>query len=468
MKVRTREGTGLKYRIYYILITFVLFYLVLLLIPGFLFQTYLMLFGTIPFIIVVIFTLRFYLFAFASIRSKNIKARHMKGYPFVSIIVPAFNEATVLDRTISAMLKLDYPKDHIEFLYVYEPHCKDRTGEIIEHYAKKDPRIVPLLRPPGSPGGKAAPTNYGIRHAKGKIIGIFDADHSLNPDLVLKALEVFRDPKVGCVRGRCRTLNLETSLLSRIVAIERDTVERIGIYGSYRLGGFTNFGGGHGFFRSEVFKEVGMFDEEILCEDIDYTVRMYMKGYEIVFVPNMQSWEESPTTIRALWGQRKRWSRGWMQVCKRYFLSVPREKGITLSRKVDTMISLSTSVSSFITIFIFPLLLLTFIGYRTTLIDQVVSLPIWLFVSITPIIAGVFVWILDRDERPRPGMMQLFLSLFLLPYVFLQFLINWVAFMDEFILRRPYAYVKCERAADRFIPASRKVVEVKSEKSGPL
>ncbi len=445
MKVRTKTRPSLKYGLVYFFITVILIYLCILLIPGLLIDNYLKVFGTIPFIIIVFFSLRFYVFAVATLIKPKIKLVRPKKYPFVSIIVPAYNEEAVLDRTIRSMLELDYPKDRLEVLYVYESHCTDRTEEIILKYAKKDQRIVPLKRNEKK-GGKAAPSNYGIRHAKGDIIGIFDADHSLNPDLVLYAVNLLRDKRAGCVRGRCRVINRNANLLTRLVAIERDVVERIGIFGAYKMGGFSNFGGGHGFFRKEVFDELGEFDEDILNEDIDFTMRLHMAGYHVVDIPQMQSWEENPTSFKVLWNQRKRWSRGWIQVWRRYILQVPSCKNMSLFKKLDTMVSLSSSVSSAVTIFIFPLLVLSLIGYTTTMLIRPVALPLWVLVTITPILTGWLVWLLDRREKDPPDILDIPMSFLLLPYIFVHFIIGWTSFLDEFVLDRPYSYVKSDRA----------------------
>jgi cellulose synthase/poly-beta-1,6-N-acetylglucosamine synthase-like glycosyltransferase len=227
----------------------------------------------------------------------------------VSIIVSAYYEEAVLDRTIQSVLELDYPQDKLEALYVYESHCTDRTEEIILKYAKQSPCIKPIKKTSKS-GGHAAANNYGISFAKGEIIGIFDADQSLDSDLLKKAVISFHKPSIGCVRGRCRVLNRRVNLISRVVALERDAIERIGIYGTYKLSGFANFGGAHGFFKREIFEKVGLFDEEILCEDIDLSVRLFKAGYEIAIIPEMHSWEEVPTKIQPWWAQRKRWARG--------------------------------------------------------------------------------------------------------------------------------------------------------------
>jgi len=181
----------------------------------------------------------------------------------------------LLRQTIPSVLALDYPAEAIEFLYIYESASTDRTVHVIEAFAGKDARIRPIRRET-TKGGKAPITNDGIRQAAGEIIGIFDADHVLNADLVRQAVAELQNPAVGCVRGRCRIRNAGQNLIARLVAMERDTVERLGICGASQMGGFSNFGGGHGFFRREVFEKVGLFDEDILTEDIDFSVRLHL------------------------------------------------------------------------------------------------------------------------------------------------------------------------------------------------
>ena len=62
-------------------------------------------------------------------------------------------------------------------------------------------------------GGKAAATNYGLRFATGDIIGIFDADHALDRGLAVSVAPL-RNRAVGCVRGRCRTVNRTLNLVT--------------------------------------------------------------------------------------------------------------------------------------------------------------------------------------------------------------------------------------------------------------
>ncbi|MBN1126905.1 MAG: glycosyltransferase family 2 protein [Sedimentisphaerales bacterium] len=347
------------------------------------------------------------------------------------------------------MQALDYPADRIEFLYLYESASTDRTEEVIQSFARNDPRIKPICRAT-SKGGKAPITNDGIRQAKGQIIGIFDADHALNPDLVRLAVAQLQDPKVGCVRGRCRIRNATQNLVTRLVAMERDMVERLGIYGAYRIGGFSNFGGGHGFFRREVFEKVGLFDEDILTEDIDFSVRLHQAGYEIKVLPQMQSWEEAPFSMRSLLAQRKRWSRGWMQVWRKQARAVLRCRPMSRFKKLDIGISLFSSVASALIMAVVPLIILGLAGARTSWFGPRVSLWLWMYVTMSPVSLAWIACILDQDEDNPPGLGRYFLLPLLIPYILFLIFIGWLGFVDEFVLHRPYSYIKTGRAEETF------------------
>jgi cellulose synthase/poly-beta-1,6-N-acetylglucosamine synthase-like glycosyltransferase len=447
MNAKTKEAIDMKCNLSYIIGTMSIFIIILIL-PGMLNHNYVKFFGTVVFLFLSFMAIRSYVIAFSSMGSCESLSQKENEWPSVSIIVSAYYEEEVLDRTIQSILKLDYPEDKVEILYVYESHCTDRTEDIILKYALQDPRIKPIKKTSKS-GGHAAANNYGISFAKGQIIGVFDADQSLNPDLLKKAVTLFNKPSIGCVRGRCRVINRDSNLLSRVVALERDAIERIGIYGAYKLGGFANFGGAHGFFRREIFEEIGLFDEEILCEDIDLSVRLHMAGYEIMHIPELQSWEEVPTRVGPWWTQRKRWARGWMQVWRKYNLNVLRCKNMSKYKKIDTFFSLAASLSPIFTIFTFPLIFLSYFGYETTFFSRTIAQSLWGIVTFAPFATAILVWALDSRDYGRQPLAEIPASLLLIPYIFLQFTVNWLALMDEFILNRPSSFIKTGRDCNR-------------------
>ncbi|HNU31702.1 MAG TPA: glycosyltransferase family 2 protein [Sedimentisphaerales bacterium] len=444
MELKSTERSTNRYLGNHLLSTMV--YLFVVLTPGLMYPRYYALVGTIVFVLIVFFSARCYLQAFFAVRMPPLDEPSGE-LPRVSLIVPSYNEETVLERSLSSMLALDYPADKLEFIYVYESLSADRTEEIIHEFARRDPRIKPVRRITCK-GGKAAATNYGLRFATGEIIAIFDADHALDSGLVWYAVAQLQHRSVGCVRGRCRTVNRTLNLLTRLIALERDAVERFYIYGAWRMGGFSTFTGGHAFFRREIFDELGLFREDILTEDIDFSVKLHAAGYEVVVLPQIQSWEEVPISLKTLMHQRKRWTRGWMQIWRLHAIPILREKRVSLFKRVDIFLSLTSTVASGLVLAVLPLACLRLLGWATSCFGEPTAFGLWVFVSTTPAITTVWAWLLDRREKGPPPVSDLLVVPLLIPYIFFLFGVSWICFADEFLWQWPFAYVKTPRAKD--------------------
>jgi len=450
MDLQTTEQTNFRYITYHLLIMAICLLVVLL--PGQIYPRYYMILGTAIFVGIVFCSARSYLLALFALKKKNTYDRLPDELPRVSLIIPSYNEEAVLERTIPTALAMDYPPDKLELIYVYESACTDRTEQIIRAFASQDSRIKAVRRITQK-GGKAAVTNYGLQFATGDIIGIFDADHSLNSDLVRLAVAQLQAPNVKCVRGWCRTINRTHNIVTRLVALERDMVERLCIYGAWRMGGFSTSTGGHSFFKRDVFDEFGLFNEDILTEDIDFSAKLHAAGYQIAVLPQMQSWEEAPTSLRSLVSQRKRWTRGWIQAWRIHATRILKMKKATLFKRIDILISLTCTVISGLFAILIPLKGLSALDFRTSCFDENVSFMLWLFATTTPGIIATLVWCLGREEENPSGPEELLLIPLLIPYIIFWFCISWICLVDEFVFRWPFAYVKTERSEKDLVSA---------------
>lgn len=117
--------------------------------------------------------------------------------PRVSILIPAYNEAECIARTLDCMLAQDYPAERRRILVVSDA-SDDGTDEIVRRYAD---RGVTLLRR-SERRGKAAGLNEAVRAADGEIVVFSDANAEFAPDAVRRLVENFADPGVGYVTGR--------------------------------------------------------------------------------------------------------------------------------------------------------------------------------------------------------------------------------------------------------------------------
>jgi cellulose synthase/poly-beta-1,6-N-acetylglucosamine synthase-like glycosyltransferase len=117
--------------------------------------------------------------------------------PFVSIVVPAYNEEGQIAGAIDALLAQDYPRDHLQILILSDAST-DRTDEIVASYAAQG---VELMRMPER-SGKTKAENTAVEILRGEIIVNTDASIRLHPAAVRELVAHMSDPLVGVASGR--------------------------------------------------------------------------------------------------------------------------------------------------------------------------------------------------------------------------------------------------------------------------
>ena len=118
-------------------------------------------------------------------------------WPYITITVPAYNEARSIADTLDALLRVDYPADRRQILVISDAST-DGTDDIVRQYAD---RGVELLRMPER-GGKSAAENAAGKVARGDIIVNTDASVRLMPGSLKPLVRAFADPTVGVASGR--------------------------------------------------------------------------------------------------------------------------------------------------------------------------------------------------------------------------------------------------------------------------
>jgi len=226
------------------------------------------------------------------------------------------NEEKVIGRLLNALTKLTYPPEKIEIIIV-EDGSTDKTFEICTKHATKLRLNIKTFRKPLS-NGKPSALNYGISHAKGDIIGIFDADNVPAPNVLLKAANYFADLEVVAVQGRTFSINSDENMLTKFISYEEAVWCEAYLRGKDALGLFVHLKGSCQFIRRNILEKLNRFDENILSEDMDLSAKLTEKGYKIRYASDVQSWQESPSSLTQLFRQRARWYRGTMEVAFKY------------------------------------------------------------------------------------------------------------------------------------------------------
>lgn len=251
--------------------------------------------------------------------SKEMKLADDHELPGVSAMIPARNEAMVIEKTVRALLAMNYPKDKFEVIVISD-HSNDGTTEIVERLSKEDPRVRCLSWPGRERGsGKPRALNEGLKLCKFPIIAIYDGDNNPRPDsLKILCSAMVTNPKLTAVLGKFRCINRNRNLLTRMVNIETLSFQWMIQAGRYWFSKFAILPGTNYIIRKDALDSVGGWDEKAITEDSELSVRLQMMGYQVQFVPTSVTWEQEPETLKVWIKQRTRWVRGNNYVLKKF------------------------------------------------------------------------------------------------------------------------------------------------------
>ncbi|MGF1456972.1 MAG: glycosyltransferase [Alphaproteobacteria bacterium] len=156
----------------------------------------------------------------------------MTQRPFVSVIVPVFNNGPYLEPCLRALERQSYPRDRLEILCVDNGSTDGSLDRLRSHG-----RIHVLQE---SKRGSYAARNRGLRAARGEIIAFTDGDCIADPDWVSAGVAALQDEAVALVLGRRRVPGASPALtLIDLYEAEKDA-SVIGGESADLVYGYTN------------------------------------------------------------------------------------------------------------------------------------------------------------------------------------------------------------------------------------
>ena len=225
--------------------------------------------------------------------------------PPVTVIVPAFNEGRVIEKTLDSILASEYA-GAIEVLVVDDGSSDDTTARVL---AMKSAQVR-LIRQPNS--GKAHALQHGVNEARHAYLIFMDADTVFDPAAIRHLLEPFCDNEVGAVSGHARVGNPR-----RAIARFQDLEYICGFNLDRRAYALwdciTVVPGAISALRKSAIIAAGGFSYETLAEDTDITLSIHRAGYKVAYQSSAVAYTEAPETIPSLAKQRFRWAYGTLQ-----------------------------------------------------------------------------------------------------------------------------------------------------------
>lgn len=276
--------------------------------------------------------------------------------PFVTIQLPIYNEKYVVERLLTTIAQMNYPKDKLE-IQVLDDSTDDSivdTALLIQQIAATGLDIKHIQRAQRT-GFKAGALKEGLRTAKGEFITIFDADFVPQKDWLYQTIPYFKNPKIGVVQTRWGHLNRDYSVLTKIQAFALDahfTLEQVGRNSKLH---FINFNGTAGIWRKECILDAGNWESDTLTEDLDLSYRAQLKNWEFKYLENVVTPAELPAIISAARSQQFRWNKGGAENFSKNAYRVLQSKSIGFKTKAHGMLHLLNS-TMFLAIFTMAIL----------------------------------------------------------------------------------------------------------------
>jgi peptidoglycan-N-acetylglucosamine deacetylase len=258
---------------------------------------------------IILGTARLLFIAMLALRTRFVKQAQILDesfQPFVSVIVPAFNEEKVIVKTIKSLLKSNYANFEI---LVVDDGSTDNTSQVVKEKFGGEPKAQLFTL---ANGGKAEALSFGLKRAKGEIIIGLDADTLFTPTTICELAKKFADKKVGAVAGNAKVGN-RLNMITKWQALEYITSQNLDRRAFASLNAITVVPGAVGAWRREALERAGGFESNTLAEDQDLTLRVRQLGYRIAYAEHAVAYTEAPDTFKSLAKQRFRWSFGTLQ-----------------------------------------------------------------------------------------------------------------------------------------------------------
>lgn len=350
----------------------------------------------------------------------------------VSVLVPVKDEEIVLGRLLKTLLRLNYPPEKREIIVV-EDGSVDDTVEVCREYVERYPGEIKLVHQQKS-NGKPSALNCGLRHARGEIIAVFDADSVPESDALLNAVKRFEDPSVAAVQGRACSINSDVNMLTKFVSYEEAVRYETYIRGKDVLGLFVPLTGSCYFIRRDALLDVNGWDDASLSEDMEIALKLTKEGYGIRYAPEIRYWQENPVSLTQLIRQRVRWFRGEMEIAMKYGKLVTRPN----RRNIDAEMTLFGPYMFVLCLLSYFMLLQSFVvpvpqDFVFATVNQITFL-VTMFPLFLIGVALIYV------TKPRRAGNLLWLP-FIYAYWILQDFLAFYAFL-QIVLRRPKKWTK--------------------------
>ena len=216
------------------------------------------------------------------------KTSHNASLPSVSVLIPAYNEADIIEKKIRNTLDVNYPKNKLS-VWVISDGSTDETPDIVSRYDE-----IQLLHQDGR-GGKIGAVNRAMSFITSDITISTDANTMVNEAAILNLVRHFQNPEVAAVSGekRIRTQQKDQAAASGEGLYWRyeSTLKRWDAAVNTLVGAAGELIA----YRTKLFTPI---PENTIIEDFYMTMKFCEKGFRVAYEPDAYAEEEPSASVK--------------------------------------------------------------------------------------------------------------------------------------------------------------------------
>ncbi|MGB4595822.1 MAG: glycosyltransferase family 2 protein [Anaerolineaceae bacterium] len=232
--------------------------------------------------------------------------------PVYTILVPVHREAEMLPDILKSLEMIDYPQVRLDILVLME----EDDLITLQKFDEIDPPhfIQKIIVPSKEPKTKPKACNFGLIHARGEYVVIFDAEDLPDTDQLKKVVIAFSKvpSDVACIQAKLNYYNRKQNVLTEWFTIEYSMWFDLLLPGLDSEHAPIPLGGTSNHFRRSSLLKAGAWDPHNVTEDADLGIRLFKQGYRTRIVDST-TYEEANSQFGNWIRQRSRWMKGYIQ-----------------------------------------------------------------------------------------------------------------------------------------------------------
>jgi len=262
-------------------------------------------------ILSAIFGIYVYHSLFCTFEWPRTKYNGLNRHPFVTIQIPAFNEPiSVIGKTLDACMSQDYPKDKYEIIVADDSTDKPKLRQLQRICSKNG---ITLVHRDNRKSYKAGALNNSMKHARGEVLAILDADDTPEPTFLSHSVEaLLEDKRLAFVQARNAERNRNQNAVTKLSGSIRNILFS-SVMKSKDNRNLALFCGSGGVVRRRILEKLGGWPEETLTEDTDFTTKVFSLNFSSKYINPVECRGLLPTSYSAFQRQSFRWAKGTTQ-----------------------------------------------------------------------------------------------------------------------------------------------------------